>query len=70
MTKLTDLLLSSFFDTEDEGDVFLRNVVISPNCRYAYIGLFLGSLFDLKYVSNMFLRHVGLSPNCMFLNAI
>lgn len=59
------LLLGPFCDTEEGGNVFLRNIVISPKYRYPYIGLFLGSLFDLEYIVNMFPRNVRPPPNYM-----
>jgi hypothetical protein len=45
---LSDFLLDIFFDREDRGDEFLRNVGLTPNCtalKYKPI-LFNSNLFD------------------------
>jgi hypothetical protein len=56
-------LLGLFFDREDGGYMFLRNVGAEWSLPPASAGFLLGLLFDPEHGGSIFLRNVGLPPN-------
>jgi hypothetical protein len=51
-------LIRLFFDSEDEGDIFLRNRALLATCFHA--GFFLGLFFDPEDRGDMFFRNRSL----------
>jgi hypothetical protein len=54
----SSFFLDKFFDHEDGGSMFLRNVSCF-DCSLLHIGILLGLLFDPEVICNMFFRNDG-----------